>query len=211
MNLHQRDHWIFDMDGTLTVAVHDFDAIRATLGLPPGQPILEFLAKLPVARAEALHRRLDEIELQLARQARPQPGTRALLFGLQQRGVRLGIVTRNSRRNAYETLRACGLLDFFEAGCVLGRESAAPKPAPDGINKLLARWNAAPSRAVMVGDYLFDLEAGRRAGTATVYVDVAGQNQWAEQADLRVRNLDELLALVEDPLKTFPPGPSYSR
>jgi HAD superfamily hydrolase (TIGR01509 family) len=199
MNLRERDYWIFDMDGTLTVAAHDFDAIRTTLGLPPDQPILEVLATLPTAQAEALHRRLDEIELQLAREARPQPGTRALLFGLQQRGVRLGIVTRNSRRNAYETLRACGLLDFFEAACVLGRESAAPKPAPDGINKLLAHWNAAPSQAVMVGDYLFDLVAGRRAGTATVYVDVAGHNQWAEQADLRVQNLGELLALVKGP------------
>ena len=28
MNLADRRYWIFDMDGTLTVAIHDFDAIR---------------------------------------------------------------------------------------------------------------------------------------------------------------------------------------
>ena len=48
----------------------------------------------------------------------------------------------------------------------------------------------------MVGDYLFDLEAGRQAGTATVYVDVSGHNHWPEQADLRVQSLSELLTIA---------------
>ncbi|HIN00314.1 MAG TPA: HAD family hydrolase, partial [Deltaproteobacteria bacterium] len=37
--LLQRKYWIFDLDGTLTVAVHDFNAIRNELGIPAGQPI----------------------------------------------------------------------------------------------------------------------------------------------------------------------------
>ena len=39
-----RGHWVFDMDGTLTVAAHDFDAIRRELGVPAGKPLLETLA-----------------------------------------------------------------------------------------------------------------------------------------------------------------------
>ncbi|MEE9219805.1 MAG: HAD family hydrolase, partial [Acidobacteriota bacterium] len=27
-----RTHWIFDLDGTLTTSVHDFEAIREALG-----------------------------------------------------------------------------------------------------------------------------------------------------------------------------------
>ena len=34
-------HWIFDMDGTLTIGVHDFDMMRSELGLAPDQGILE--------------------------------------------------------------------------------------------------------------------------------------------------------------------------
>ncbi len=195
MNLSKRRHWIFDMDGTLTVAIHDFEAIRDTLGLPLGQPILETIAALPAEQAAIIRRRLDEIELELARQSKPQEGARELLLGLQQRGVRLGILTRNTQRNACETLRACGLLAFFEPECVVGRELTSPKPSPEGIHKLLDYWETPASTAVMIGDYLFDLEAGHRAGTATVYVDVAGQNQWTAQADLRVQNLSELLWL----------------
>ena len=40
-SLLKRKNWIFDLDGTLTVAVHDFDAIRKELGIPAGLPIVE--------------------------------------------------------------------------------------------------------------------------------------------------------------------------
>lgn len=196
MNLHQRNFWIFDMDGTLTVAIHNFEAIRNDLGLPPGRPILEALAALPFDQAALLRQRLDDIELQLAFQALPQAGAADLLFGLRQRGGRLGILTRNNRRNAQETLRRCGLLDLFEPDCLLGRESAAPKPSPDGVRQLLARWGARPDEAVMVGDYRFDLEAGRGASTATVYIDWAGTGEWSELADVTVHSLEQLLTLA---------------
>ncbi|MCZ7597637.1 MAG: hypothetical protein M5U09_07745 [Gammaproteobacteria bacterium] len=38
--LARRTCWVFDMDGTLTHAVHDFDDIRRRLDLPEGLPIL---------------------------------------------------------------------------------------------------------------------------------------------------------------------------
>jgi len=142
------------------------------------------------------YRVFEEIERQLASEAIPQKGAEKLLEGLQRRGARMGILTRNSQQNACGTLRTCGFLDFFEPSCVLGRESVAPKPDPDGIHQLLEHWGASPTSAVMVGDYLFDLEAGRRAGTATVYVDVVGNGQWIDQADISVKDLSELLSLA---------------
>ena len=196
MELERRPFWIFDMDGTLTVAVHDFDAMRAELGLRPKEPILEQIAEAPEARARALLGRLDEIELELARQARAAEGAHALLERLCARGARLGIVTRNSFANALETLRACELARFFAPECVLGREAAAPKPDPEGIRRLLAHWRAEPHQAVMVGDYRYDLLAGRAAGTATVYVDLSGGFQFAEHADVSVDSLHALAALL---------------
>jgi HAD superfamily hydrolase (TIGR01509 family) len=194
MDLERRGFWIFDMDGTLTVAVHDFDAIRAELGLEPKKPILEQLALLPEARARELYARLDALELALAQRAHAAEGAERLLEALAARGSALGIVTRNSHANALETLRACGLERFFAPACVLGREAAAPKPDPEGVLHLLAHWKAMPQQAVMVGDYRFDLLAGRAAGTATVYVDTEREFPFAEHADVSV---DSLVALVE--------------
>jgi HAD superfamily hydrolase (TIGR01509 family) len=198
MMLSYRNAWIFDMDGTLTVAMHDFDAIRAELDLPPGEPILESLARLSPAKAAPLHQRLDALELELAAQARPQPGAQQLLQALSERGVYLGILTRNTQPNAIATLQACGLLSFFEPACILGRKMAAPKPSPNGINQLLKYWQVQPAQAVMVGVYLFVLQAGRAAATATVYVDICRQKLWADQADIMVHHLAELLEMITD-------------
>ena len=196
MELERRPFWIFDMDGTLTVAVHDFDALRAELGLRPKEPILEQIAEAPEDRARQLLAQLDELELGLARRARAADGAHALLERLCARGARLGIVTRNSFANAVETLRACELERFFAPECVLGREAAAPKPDPEGIRQLLAHWGAEPHQAVMVGDYRYDLLAGRAAGTATVYVDIRGGFEFAEHADVAVDSLEALAALL---------------
>ena len=59
---------------------------------------------------------------------------------------------------------------------------------------LLAGWSAQAERAVMVGDYLFDLLAGRLAGTMTVLVDPEGRFEHAHAADACVERLDLLIA-----------------
>jgi hypothetical protein len=46
-----RKHWVFDLDGTLTVAIHDFAHIRNVLGVPHGVDILGHLGDLPEAEA----------------------------------------------------------------------------------------------------------------------------------------------------------------
>jgi HAD superfamily hydrolase (TIGR01509 family) len=194
VELGRRRCWIFDMDGTLTVAVHDFEAIRRELGLESRKPILEQIAELEPERALHVTARLDAIELALAARARAAAGAHALLERLSGRGVRLGILTRNSFANACETLRASELSRFFEPACVLGREAAAPKPDPAGIRRLLAHWRAEPGEAVMVGDYRYDLLAGRAAGALTVYVDPDGAFPFAELADVSVDSLSALAA-----------------
>jgi HAD superfamily hydrolase (TIGR01509 family) len=191
--LAERRAWVFDMDGTLTHAVHDFDAIRAALDIASGQPILEALAAMPAEQSAARYTRLDAIEADLADAARAAPGAEALLLALNERGARLGILTRNSRANALRTLAACGLERFFEPAEILGRDEAPPKPDPRGILTLGERWGLGSSELVMIGDYRYDLEAGRAAGAATIYVDVSGAFPFASLADVCVSELHALL------------------
>ena len=181
------------MDGTLTHAVHDFDAIRAELGLPPGEPILEALDRLPAAEAQPLWEQLDAIEVELARRAKPQAGVATLLTSLRERGCKLGIVTRNSLASVRETLLACNLQSFFPEPHIRDRDCGAPKPQPDALLALIQHWGATSDDVVMVGDFLYDLQAGRAAGVATVYVDYDGTAQWSTHADISVARLDQLL------------------
>jgi beta-phosphoglucomutase-like phosphatase (HAD superfamily) len=126
VSFDRRDCWIFDMDGTLTISIHDFDGIKRILGLPitsrrgyaNDRPILEALNELPIAQAAQLHQQLDALELDIAHRATAQVGARELLTKLRppwwrasrSRGDRIGILTRNSKPNAQATLAACGLV-----------------------------------------------------------------------------------------------------
>ncbi len=180
------------MDGTLTQSVHDFDAMRAELGIASGSPILEALNALPEKQAAPLWARLDEMELYYAKQAKPMPGSVSFLQALQARGACMGILTRNALPMAIHTLRVCGMLDFFEKQDILDRDAALPKPNADGVLKLMHRWQSSADDAVMVGDYGFDLQAGRNAGVATIHIDPSGQFSWPDLADLAVRDFTEL-------------------
>ena len=149
-----RSHWVFDMDGTLTVAAHDFDAIRRELGVPIGKPLLETLATLPAEEAERANYRLGEIELEIAANAVAQEGAAELLAYLRDCGRHIGILTRNTGPAARETLAAAGLTRYFDDDAIVARETCAPKPDPAGVHHLLRRWGATAAGAVVVGDYL---------------------------------------------------------
>ncbi|MBL8896078.1 MAG: HAD family hydrolase [Planctomycetes bacterium] len=194
MNLLELRFWIFDLDGTLTVPTHDFDELRAELELPAGRGILEALSELPAEIAAERHQRLVLWERRHAERARPQPGAAELLAELARRGARRGILTRNTHANACLTLEACGIAAFFAPSEVLGREAAAAKPSPDGVNHLLRRWEAPPREALIAGDYLFDLQAGRAAGIRTLYFDESGAFPHRAHADHAIRSWSEVFA-----------------
>ncbi len=192
-----RAYWIFDLDGTLTLPIHDFNAIRQELGIPLGEDILGWLGALPTQESTPLFQRLDAIEAALIPQVCAAPGARELLHELAERGKRMGVLTRNVRANAHLTLAAIGVDHLFAHDFVLGREEAKPKPDPDGIQKLVRAWGAAPEETVIVGDFRYDLEAGRAAGIGTIHVDREARFAWPEVTDLPAAGLDQLLERLE--------------
>ncbi|MBB6336550.1 HAD superfamily hydrolase (TIGR01549 family) [Xanthomonas arboricola] len=186
-------HWVFDMDGTLTEAVHDFALIRRALEIPPEADILHHLASLPAEQAAAKHAWLLEHERELAQAAQPAPGAVALVRALQAAGCRLGMLTRNARALAQVTLQAIGLQDAFAWDDIVGRDEAAPKPAPDGLQYFAQRWAVDGTALVMVGDHHNDLACGRAAGACTVLVNTPG-DPWPGLADWRLQDCTQLLA-----------------
>ena len=190
--LRHRRHWIFDLDGTLTVSAHDFEHMRGELGLAPEAPILEALHAMPEIDAAPLWERLNELEFFYAGQASLMQGASELLQTLQYNGCQLAILTRNTMPVVKHTLQACAIDHFFPLEHILDRDSCMPKPSPDGINQLLQFWSAETEDTVMVGDYLYDLEAGKAAGVATVHLDTRGDVDWSQYTDIRVENLGEI-------------------
>jgi HAD superfamily hydrolase (TIGR01509 family) len=183
---------IFDLDGTLTEPLLDFDLIRSEIGLGDG-PILEQLGGLSAvarARAEEILRRH---EITAIEQAVLADGCVELLALLRSRGIPHGILTRNMRAAVEAFCRRFGL--FFDGSYT--REDGPHKPAPDGVLHLCARFGVPPSSAITVGDFKFDILAGRAAGTRTALVTPeppADLAAWGAP-DLVVSSLRELLPL----------------
>jgi HAD superfamily hydrolase (TIGR01549 family) len=202
-------HWVFDLDGTLTLPVHDFNYIRATLGIPDGADILDHLAGLSREEAQPLHARLDRIERHLVTLTGAAPGAVELVEALSRKGCRLGVLTRNTRDIACLTLAHIGLDRFFPIESILGRDEALPKPDSEGIRMLAVLWGQTPSELVMVGDYLYDLQAGQAAGAATIHVHGDLPRRWPEWTDLCVPTLAELAKLLEDVSGGGPAGPVH--
>ncbi|ABZ95175.1 HAD family hydrolase [Leptospira biflexa] len=196
MKLHKRKkYWIFDMDGTLTIAQHDFLAIKNELGIPIDNDILTSLSQLPPNIREQKKIELDDIELKIAKLAKASQGCEILLKEIKVNPNRLGILTRNSFKNSLETLKAAGISDFFSQNDIVCRERAIPKPNPDGIFYLMKQWNAIPEETVMIGDYLFDLEAGKQANVDTIYIDPSGSFPFRQQSNYQITKLEEILLL----------------
>lgn len=191
--LNELDCWIFDMDGTLTIAAHDFDAIRKELGIHSGKPILEAIDAMPENDAATATHKLHQLELDVAAQTRAQPDAIELLEHLHGRGVHLGILTRNAKDIADVTLRAAGIKQYFDDSMIVGREQCAPKPDPAGIKWLMTQCSSATDQTIMVGDYWFDLKAGKSAGVTTAHFDVEGHYPWPQLTDYRVDSLRQLI------------------
>lgn len=193
--MKDRTHWIFDLDGTLTVAVHDYAQMRARLGLPEGQPILESIAALEPAQQAQAQTALDALELRYADDAQVAPGADALLTLLRARGHTVGILTRNCRHIALRTLDVIGLRHHFDADHILGRAEAPFKPSPAGILRLLAMWSATPASTVMVGDSHHDLGAAENADVLALLVHAAPPTDHVVRAH---RSFPDLLALAAE-------------
>lgn len=195
MMLQKCQHWVFDMDGTLTVAVHDFQHIRRTLEIPESADILGHLASLPTLERQQKHAWLLGHERELALNSQPAPGAIELIEHLHNEQRQLAILTRNARELALLTLGAIGLRDYFSDEHILGREQAIPKPDPDGLLKIAQSWQVHPQHMIMVGDFQMDLKTAQAAGAYAVQVNTA-DNLWPELTDFHTTNCQALLKAV---------------
>ena len=159
---------LYDFDGTLTFpGALDFPALKHEMSCPEDIPILEYLETLSPGRKARLYLILKQKEEEAARNSRPNLAAERCLASLKKKGVPLGIITRNSKKSVLSALnhfKHCSIHDFH---AVMTRENSLPKPHPDGIYQSAEKMGVAASDLLVVGDFRFDIIAGRAAGCST--------------------------------------------
>ena len=91
------------------------------------------------------------------------PGVKELLDFLKGRGIKMGLVSNKPHEFTLITLEKLGLMPYFTVA--LGADATAnKKPHPEPLLTALAKIDARPSEAVMIGDSPVDAQAARAAG-----------------------------------------------
>jgi len=181
------DAVIFDLDGTLLDTADEFvlimNAMRTEQGMAPlpaerarasvsdGARAMLMLA-LEVSEDDPRFEPLREDFLArylaaIGSATRLYAGLDDLLQSLAAQGLGWGIVT-NKTRYLTEALLARMALTPAPGSVVCPQDVAQTKPHPEPILRACHELRCAPARAVYIGDHWRDIEAGRRAGTATI-------------------------------------------
>lgn len=104
----------------------------------------------------------------------PLPGARDLLLAVKERGHRLVLASSGQQRHVevfLDKLDARGIADAWTTSA----DVEASKPAPDLLQVALKKLGVPPNApSVVVGDSVWDVEAGKRAGMPAIAVRSGG-------------------------------------
>jgi HAD superfamily hydrolase (TIGR01509 family) len=156
---------LFDMDGTLTQPLLDFPRLKAEMGIGT-QTILEALAAMDDIRRAAALEILHRHEEIAAAQSTLNPGCREILDWIAGKNLGVALITRNSRASVATVLDR----HKIRIEVLITREDGPYKPSPVPLRTACERLKIAPHEAWMVGDGIFDVEAGNAAGIPTVWI-----------------------------------------
>jgi HAD superfamily hydrolase (TIGR01509 family) len=210
------DGILFDVDGTLTNSIeayyHVFRKVTRRFGIKiRREDVLEPMATGSLIwnriipedspdRDEKIKRLMNaipEIYQEVFQHVLPFPGVESVLEKLDERKVKLGVLT-SSRETAVRPLYQHSLSHYFEV--IMTREEGfSLKPEPDGILECLRRMKVQPDHAITIGDTPLDIRAGKAAGALTIGVlsGIGNQEQLeAEAPTAIIKDISQLLSLL---------------
>ena len=207
----------FDLDGTVVDSAPDLIAAMMRLRAELGEAVTDMTAighvvskggramlrrAFPAAdeaRIEALLPRfLDLYAEAIATHTRTYPGMDDVLAALEAKRLRWGVVTNKPGRLA-RALMAAIELDTRCAVLVSGDCLPQRKPDPAPLLHACAVAGVDAAHSVYVGDDARDIEAGRRAGMATIAAGwgyLNGEDPHAWQADIVAATPHDLMAAL---------------
>jgi pyrophosphatase PpaX len=172
---------LFDLDGTLLDSREAYyqsfkNAFHIVLGMELKPEDRDRYMSLPTttfldlyASGEQRIRLEEEMTIGLNRIfpiAKLFQGMDYLLPTLRDAGCRLAVVTSQNQPEMDLSRRVLKIDHWIDAWICVD-DSSQPKPHPEPVKIALHRLDARPEEAIMIGDTIYDLMAGRNAGVRT--------------------------------------------
>lgn len=182
------DYYLFDADGTLFDTAEliyqcfvqtarkfadkeiDRKLVLDHIGLPLRQQLEVYLGSLTEEQVQQIRDFHMGYQLSIYRDyLRLYPTVREGLDRLKSAGKQLAIVTSRMPDTLTIYLRHTGIAEFFDT-LVTPPLTQKHKPDPAPALKALALMGGSAERALFIGDAIFDIACGARAGMDTAFV-----------------------------------------
>ena len=121
------------------------------------------------------------------------PGVAEGLPHLHQTGYALAMISNKPARACREVLAYFHIDVLFS--CILGGgDTEHLKPHPEPLQLAMTKLGVAPSKSWMIGDHHTDIEAARRAGCSSVFLENGMGNAGNETPTLRFPDFTAMVA-----------------
>ncbi|HUX98367.1 MAG TPA: HAD family hydrolase [Candidatus Deferrimicrobium sp.] len=111
---------------------------------------------------------------------------------------KIAIVTSGSRVDTIEVLKQFDIFQYFDE-IISADDVENTKPHPEGLLKILQKFQILPNEAVYAGDLVLDIKAGQNAGIPTIAVStglVPRSDLEAEKPTKIIRHITELTKIL---------------
>ncbi|MHA1520861.1 MAG: HAD family hydrolase [Promethearchaeota archaeon] len=115
---------------------------------------------------------IAKVEYQAALKAQPIPQMENLLKYAREYGLKTGIITLNTSKNARVSLNRANLQKYFpDETLIVGRDQTTNhKPHVDHAHTLLERMQLTPEQVCVIGDHPSDIEVANNIGARSIAV-----------------------------------------
>lgn len=165
---------VSDFDGTLAQVPINWLEVKVKLSNVLGYEVTSIFEALRLTRARdeelyaKISRLIEEYEVNAANKAEEMRGARELLKLFKSKGVKIAIVTLQSKRGLNILLEACGLKPYVDVYVTRDEELYRAEQIRIALRKLGAEIGR--DLVVFMGDRPTDLEAGRSLGIPTIII-----------------------------------------
>lgn len=182
----------FDLDGTITKTRVKFAPYKKRIGMKKGD-VLEYIQHLDVDKQQEMYKILDEYEKSILQDCVLNDGFMDVMGYLKKQNIDTGIVTRASTKHARQVIKKL----HIPISVVIGREDTPPKPSGEPLILLSKIMQKPLEKMIFVGDYLWDILAGKNAQVTTILLLSEGSRQYQHLSDYTINTLHELLEIFE--------------
>ena len=184
--------FLLDWDGVLADTRLNFATLRNKYFGGRTVPLIETAATLPEPDRSDVLAEIRRIEIEGADTATAMEGAKDLIAWIAETRKPWAVVSRNCRDAIFLAAERCGIT---LPPVTLSRESPYAKPDPRALALAAEKLGVPLTGCIMVGDFIYDLQAAQNAGIPSVLVRKKTGAEWENLADYAYTTIVEF---VED-------------